>query len=62
MAIRDNLITPEVRANGFGAIDNARLEESINQLALTYTFKAKPKAEAIFDPSFLAPLSDRRAN
>jgi len=62
MAIRDNLITPEVRANGFGAIDNTRLEESINQLALTYTFKAKPKAEAIFDPSFLAPLADRRAN
>jgi len=62
MAIRDNLITPEVRTNGFGAVDNARLEEAIGQLALTYTFKAKPKAEAIFDASFLAPLADRRAN
>ena len=62
MAIRDNLITPEVRTNGFGAVDNARLEEGINQLALTTTFKAKPKAEAIFDSSFLAPLADRRAN
>ena len=62
MAIRDNLITPEVRTNGFGAVDNARLDESISQLALTYTFKAKPKAEAIFDPSFLAPIADRRAN
>ena len=62
MAIRDNLITPEVRTNGFGAVDNARLEESINQLALTYTFKAKPKAETVFDSSFLPPLADRRAN
>jgi len=62
MAIRDNLITPEVRTNGFGAVDNGRLDEAIAQLALTYSFKAKPKAEAIFDSSFLAPLADRRAN
>jgi len=62
MAIRDNLITPEVRANGFGAVDNARLEEAIGQLALTYTFKARPKPEAIFDPAFLPPLADRRVN
>src|SRR5207244_6490832 len=53
MAIRDNLITPEVRANGFGAIDNARFEEGINQLALTYTFKSKPKAETVLHSSFL---------
>jgi NitT/TauT family transport system substrate-binding protein len=62
MAIRDNLVTPEVRTNGFGAVDNARLEEAISQLAMTYTFKARPKVEAVFDPSFLAPLADRRAN
>jgi NitT/TauT family transport system substrate-binding protein len=62
MAIRDNLITPEVRTNGFGAVDNIRLEESINQLALTNTFKAKPKAETIFDSSFLPPIADRRVN
>ena len=62
MAIRDNIVTPEVRANGFGAIDRARLEEAINQIALTYTFKAKPKAEDIFDPAFLPPAADRRVN
>ena len=62
MAIRDNLITPEVRTNGFGAVDIGRLEESINQLTLTNAFKAKPKAEAIFDSSFLAPIADRRVN
>jgi NitT/TauT family transport system substrate-binding protein len=62
MAIRDNVLTPEVRANGFGAIDQARLEESIGQLALTHSFKVRPKAEDIFDATFLPPLADRRAN
>jgi NitT/TauT family transport system substrate-binding protein len=62
MAIRDNVLTPEVRANGFGAIDPARLEESIGQLALTYSFKVRPKAEDIFDATFLPPIVDRRVN
>src|SRR6476661_5741189 len=59
MAIRDNIVTPEVRANGFGAVDLARLAESIDQIGLVYTFKAKPKAEDIFDASFLPPASER---
>ena len=62
MALRDNIVTPEVRANGFGGVDNVRLEESISQMALTYNFKAKPKAEDIFDPSFLPPPGDRKAH
>ena len=62
MAIRDNIITPEVRANGYGAVDFTRLAESIDQIGLTYTFKAKPKAEDIFDASFLPPANERRVN
>jgi len=62
MAIRENVITPEVKANGFGAIDPARLEESLNQMALAYTFKLRPKPDAVFDASFLAPAAERRAN
>ena len=62
MAIRDNIVTPEVRADGYGAIDPARLEEALAQLALTHTFKVKPKAEDVFDGSFLPPLAERRAN
>lgn len=62
MAIRDNIITPEVRADGYGAVDFPRLAESIDQIGLTYTFKAKPKAEDIFDASFLPPASERRVN
>jgi NitT/TauT family transport system substrate-binding protein len=62
MAIRDNIMTPEVRANGFGAVDPVRLEESLNQIGLTYTYKAKPKPEDIFDASFLPPTAERRIN
>jgi NitT/TauT family transport system substrate-binding protein len=62
MAIRDNIVTPEVRAEGYGGVDLKRLAESIDQIALTYTFKAKPKAEDVFDPSFLPPFSERKVN
>jgi NitT/TauT family transport system substrate-binding protein len=62
MAIRDNIVTSEVRANGYGAVDFARLAESIDQIGLVYTFKAKPKAEDIFDASFLPPADERRVH
>lgn len=62
MAIRDNIITPEVKANGYGGVDLARLDASIDQIALTYTFKAKPKGADIFDSSFLPDAAERKAN
>jgi NitT/TauT family transport system substrate-binding protein len=60
MAIRDNIVTPEVRADGYGGILPARFTEAIDQIALTHTFKAKPKPEDIFDASFLPPPSERK--
>jgi NitT/TauT family transport system substrate-binding protein len=62
MAIRENVLTPEVRANGLGAIETARLEQSMEQMALVYAFKAKPKPEEIFDAEFLPPPDQRRIN
>jgi NitT/TauT family transport system substrate-binding protein len=63
MAIRDNILTPEVKANGFGGVDPARLDKSIDQIALTYTFKnGKPKGSDIFDSSFLPSDADRKTN
>ena len=62
MAIRDNIITPEVRADGLGEIVASRLEQSIDQIGLVYTFKAKPKPADIFDGSFLPPAAERRVN
>ena len=62
MALKDNILTPEVKANGFGSIVPARLDAAIDQIGLTYKFKAKPKAGDIFDASFLPPNADRLMN
>jgi len=62
MALRDNILTPEVKQNGFGGVDMARLDKAIDQIALAYNFKARPKASDIFDPSFLPPAEDRKVN
>ena len=60
MALRDNFVTPWVKANGFGGIDPARFAKSIDQLALTYDFKVKPKTEDIFTSQFLPPAAERK--
>jgi NitT/TauT family transport system substrate-binding protein len=60
MSIRDNIITAEVRTNGFGAVEVSRLAESIEQIALVHTFKQKPKPEEVFDASFLPPRGERK--
>jgi NitT/TauT family transport system substrate-binding protein len=59
MAIRDNIVTPAVRANGFGAVEPDRFAAAIEQLALTYHFKATDKAAASFDASYLPPAAER---
>ena len=62
MALKDNVLTPEVETNGLGEVDMARLDKAIGQIALTYDFKTKPKASDIFDPSFLPPAADRNTD
>jgi NitT/TauT family transport system substrate-binding protein len=63
MAIRDNIVTPEVKANGYGDIDEERFTRAIEQLAIAHKFKAaKPKPGDIFDSSFLPPISSRKFN
>ena len=62
MAINDNIVTSEVRANGLGGVEASRLDESIDQIGLVYSFKTKPKADDIFDASFLPPADKRKMN
>src|SRR5262245_32343242 len=59
MAIRDNILTPEVRTNGYGGIEFERFEQAIDQIGLAYKFKAKPSVADIFDSSFLPPAHER---
>ncbi len=60
MALKDNMITSWVRANGIGGVDMKRLEASIDQIAVTYDFKTKPRADDIFTAEFLPPAAERR--
>jgi NitT/TauT family transport system substrate-binding protein len=61
MAIRDNIVTPEVKANGYGGIDAARFSKAVEQIGLTYKFKnAPPKPEDIFDASYLPAAAIRK--
>src|SRR3954471_17946058 len=60
MSIRDNFVTAWVKTNGFGGIYPARLAKSIDQIALTYDFKNRPKAEDIFPSQYLPPAADRK--
>jgi NitT/TauT family transport system substrate-binding protein len=59
IALDENILTPEVKANGYGDIDPARFDKAIDQLGLTYAFKAKPKTADVFDPSFLPGAPER---
>ena len=59
MALMQNIITDEVRANGFGAVDAGRLERSIDQIAETYRFTNQPETGDVFDPQYLPPKAER---
>jgi NitT/TauT family transport system substrate-binding protein len=62
MALHDNILTAEVKANGYGGIDEARFERAIDQLGLAYAFKTRPKSGDVFDPSFLPSAGERDLN
>jgi NitT/TauT family transport system substrate-binding protein len=60
MSLRDNFVTPWVKANGYGGVDMERLKKSIDQIGLTYDFKNRPKPEDIFTSQYLPPLAERK--
>jgi NitT/TauT family transport system substrate-binding protein len=61
MVIRENIVTPEVRAQGLGSVDAGRFARAIDQIALTYKFRnEKPKMDSIFDASYLPPETARK--
>lgn len=61
-ALADNILTDEVRRNGLGGVDPARLERSIGQVAQDFKFRNRPAAAEIFDDQFLPPLAGRVIN
>jgi len=60
--ISDNILTAEVKRNGVGGIDPARLDRSIDQIAEDHKFRKRPAAADIFDDGFLPPVGGRLIN
>jgi len=60
--ISDNILTGEVKRNGIGGVDPARLDRSIDQVAEDFKFDKRPSPADIFDDSFLPPLDGRLIN
>ena len=53
MAVRDNVMTDWVMANGLGGFDPARMATAIEQTKSVYTFAAEPDPALYFDASYL---------
>lgn len=62
VAIRDTIVTRAVREHGIGDIDQARFDTGLDQLAVSYNFKNRPKLADVFDPSFMPSAEERRIN
>jgi NitT/TauT family transport system substrate-binding protein len=59
LAIDSTIITPEGKADGFGAIRPARMSDMVTQVSSAFDLKSPVKAEAIFDSSYLPAKADR---
>ena len=59
MSLRTNILTPYVKKNGMGGVDNARLARSLAQLAQALGIADAPKPEDVFTDKFLPPAAER---
>lgn len=57
--MNDNYFTKEVKANGVGYVDPARMTRSIDQIAESFKFSNKPKADDIYTDAFLPSKAER---
>jgi NitT/TauT family transport system substrate-binding protein len=62
MVLDQNMITPWVKENGFGGIDKTRFAKALDQIGLTFTYKAKPEVDAVFTEQFLPAADQRKVN
>lgn len=59
VALERMLLSPEVEKNGLGAIDPARLEQTLKQTAKGFGLKTTPTVADIFNDKFLPPKEER---
>ncbi|HSF05600.1 MAG TPA: ABC transporter substrate-binding protein [Methylomirabilota bacterium] len=60
LAITANMVNDEVRRNGLGAIDAARMQRAIDQVVQAFELPAKPTVEQVFSGAYLPPAAVRR--
>jgi NitT/TauT family transport system substrate-binding protein len=56
------IVTPTVRKDGFGDVNQERLRNIISLITEAYKLPREPKLEEVFDPAYLPSLSDRKIN
>jgi NitT/TauT family transport system substrate-binding protein len=56
------MVTANVRKEGFGAVDEARLKRGITLIAQGFGLPREPSPREVFDPSFLPVQQDRMVN
>lgn len=59
MSLERNVVTPWVKANGFGGVDMARLQRSSDAVASAIGLEKAPKAADLFEDGFLPAKADR---
>ncbi|MGH7312529.1 MAG: ABC transporter substrate-binding protein [Candidatus Rokuibacteriota bacterium] len=60
LAISANMVNDEVRRNGLGAIDSARMRRAIDQVVQSFELPATPTVEQVFTSAYLPPIAARR--
>ncbi len=56
----NQILTPAIKAGGFGALDRARLERQIDTIFEAFSLPSKPALDAIYDGQYLPAQADRR--
>jgi NitT/TauT family transport system substrate-binding protein len=62
MVLEQNMLTPWVKANGFGGIDKDRFAKALDQIGLTFSYKAKPEVDDVFADAYLPAAEARKVN
>lgn len=59
LALRQNILTPEVRTSGFGGVKPERLARAIDAVAEAFQLSSKPKWWDVFSDKYLPAHKDR---
>jgi NitT/TauT family transport system substrate-binding protein len=62
MTLENYVVTPYVKANGFGGIDKERFSRTLDQIGLAFKYKNRPAVDDIFTDAYLPAAELRKAD